>query len=542
MKHFKTSKRVALGFILFSCGIAALFPKTLTAERKALPDLEDDTLSELESSISDERIGSEGNSKSEVSDISSDDMLFLNQEEKRVPVSGNSSVIQEKPRPRPVVEAVPAPIAPRPATAEKSYATPSQAESTLLNEENIYSGKAVYTGKPIELLELKDTDIRDALRLIGKYSGYNMVIGEDVSGKVGALSLSKIPWDQAFSLVLQSKKLSYVKEGNVLRVATMNTLKAEKEEAAAAELSRVRVEPLKTMLIPISYAKASELSPRAKAFLSERGNIDVDDRSNTVVVRDVDKVLQRVKKLLTVLDTQPPSVSITAKVMEMSETLTRKFGFNLLNFNLHPTSGVSFDQTFTPSLESGRALLIRAENFANLEAQFQLSELDRDVKVLASPSMSVNQNSKGTIRHNVSFIRLVSGGVVNGQQQPSQFQSVNAELLMEATPVVASDGSISITLHVKNDVPTGDFGGSTGQVDTRDINTSLLLSSGDTAVIGGIFKNTVSNTLTGVPVLMHIPILGSLFSGRSKEVSRSEILIFLTAKITNAAEVFNKAL
>lgn len=556
-----TKKKNVLRFIQACLLLSAftLLPKLLLAEkRNNTQGVEDDALAELESAVADEKrkvsatsdvttnevlndlsqINNEGKSEKNNSAGSSSDedpMLFLGSDDK-------APAVATKPSIEPVKEpSLFAPPAKQGATINTSRTI---SESSLLSEDNIYSGNAIYTGKPIELLELKDTDIRDALRLIGKYSGYNIVVGEDVSGKIGTLSLSKVPWDQAFSLVLQSKKLGYTKEGNVLRIATLATLKAEKEEAAAAEQSKMRVEPLKTMLIPISYAKASELSPRAKSLLSDRGSIDVDDRSNTIIVRDIDKVLQRAKKLFMTLDMQPPRVSITAKVMEMSEFLTRKFGFNKMNFNVHPTSGVNFDQTFLPSSFEGTSILVKAENFANLEASFQLSEIDRQVKVLASPTISVNQNSKGTIRQNVSFIRLVQGGVVNGQQQPSQFQSVNAELILEATPVVASDGTISITMHVKNDVPSPDFGngGNSGSVDTRDINTSLLLNSGDTAVIGGIFKNTVSTATSGIPLLMDIPILGFLFSGRSKEVERSEILIFLTAKITNAEEVFKRTL
>ncbi len=564
MKNVNLKKQaIRLAKVCAVISAFTLLPKLLLAEkRKNTPTVEDDALTELESVVAEEKskpsgVTSEDSSNDVLKDLSQidneessssgkkqssakastedDPMLFLNdtKEQEIVPV-------KPKLADKEITLAVPPPKA----TETRNAPSRVISESSLLNEDNIYSGNAVYTGKPIELLELKDTDIRDALRLIGKYSGYNIVIGEDVSGKIGILSLTKVPWDQAFSLILQSKKLGYTKEGNVLRIATLATLKAEKEEAAAAEQSKMRVEPLKTMLIPISYAKASELSPRAKSLLSDRGSIDVDDRSNTIMVRDIDKVLQRAKKLFTALDMQPPRVSITAKVMEMSEFLTRKFGFNVMNFNLHPTSGVSFDQTFVPSSLEGRSVLVKAENFANLEASFQLSEIDRQVKVLASPTISVNQNSKGTIRQNVSFIRLIQGGTVNGQQQPAQFQSVNAELILEATPVVASDGTISITMHVKNDVPSPDFGsgGNNGSVDTRDINTSLLLNSGDTAVIGGIFKNTVSTATSGVPLLMDIPILGFLFSSRSKEVERSEILIFLTAKITNADEVFKKTL
>jgi type II secretory pathway component HofQ len=169
-----------------------------------------------------------------------------------------------------------------------------------------------YTGRSIRRLEIKNSDIQDVLRLIAQYSGYNIVVGDDVVGKVGTLSLENIPWDQAFALILQSKKLGYVKEGNVLRVGTLQSLKSEKEEELATEQAKIKVEPLRTLLIPISYAKATELAPQAKSFLSDRGTVGIDSRTNTIIVKDVDKVVNRVQKLFAALDTQPPRVSISA--------------------------------------------------------------------------------------------------------------------------------------------------------------------------------------------------------------------------------------
>ena len=185
-------------------------------------------------------------------------------------------------------------------------------------EENIYSGKQQFTGRRIRKLEVKNSDIQDVLRLIAKSSNYNIVVGDDVTGKVGTLSLDNVPWDQAFALVLQSKKLGYVRNGNVLRVSTLDTLKSEKDAAADAEKSRVKVEPLRTVLIPVSYAKAADLASRGKTFLTEgRGSIETDIRTNQVVVKDIDRVVKRIQKLFAALDTQPPRVAISAKFVEM---------------------------------------------------------------------------------------------------------------------------------------------------------------------------------------------------------------------------------
>jgi type IV pilus assembly protein PilQ len=404
-------------------------------------------------------------------------------------------------------------------------------------EETNFSGTGNFSGKPIERLEIKNTDIQDVIRLIGRSSGYNIVIGDDVSGKVGALSLENIPWDQAFALVLQSKKLGYVRQGNVLRVATLAGLKSEKEELAAAESSRIKAEPLRTVLIPVSYAKAADLAPRAKPLMTDRGTAEVDERSNSIIVRDVDKSIGKLQKLFAMLDTQPPIVSVSAKIVEMKSSLTRKLGMNLLN--LSSTSGVNIGAEFQPvgdSPFSTNVINIRAADFAGLEAQIGLAETDGLTKVLATPSVSVNQNQKATMSQTIANFILattVSNGVVT-----TAYQEIDSVLSLDVTPIVAGDGSISMSINVRNEVPQGS--GSTFNVDKRNVQTQVLLENGDTAVIGGAFKSVNDNQLSGVPGLMKLPLIGMLFSGKTFTETKNEVLIFLTAKILNSEESFKR--
>jgi type IV pilus assembly protein PilQ len=404
-------------------------------------------------------------------------------------------------------------------------------------EETNFSGSGNFSGKPIERLEIKNTDIQDVIRLIGRSSGYNIVIGDDVSGKVGALSLENIPWDQAFALVLQSKKLGYVRQGNVLRVATLAGLKSEKEELAAAEASRIKAEPLRTVLIPVSYAKAADLAPRAKPLMTDRGTAEVDERSNSIIVRDVDKSIGKLQKLFAMLDTQPPIVSVSAKIVEMKSSLTRKLGVNLLN--LSSTSGVNIGAEFQPvgdSPFSTNVINIRAADFAGLEAQIGLAETDGLTKVLATPSVSVNQNQKATMSQTIANFILattVSNGVVT-----TAYQEIDSVLSLDVTPIVAGDGSISMSINVRNEVPQGS--GSTFNVDKRNVQTQVLLENGDTAVIGGAFKSVNDNQLSGVPGLMKLPLIGMLFSGKTFTETKNEVLIFLTAKILNSEESFKR--
>lgn len=405
-------------------------------------------------------------------------------------------------------------------------------------EENIYSNSRTFRGQVIDRLELKNTDIQDVLRLIAKYSDLNIVIGEDVQGKIGTLSLVNIPWDQAFTLVLQSKKLGYIRQGNVLRVGTLASLKSEKEEALANEQSRIKVEPLRTLLIPISYAKASNLSPRAKSFLTERGTVDVDDRTNTVIVKDVEEVVTRVQKLLSVLDTQPARVSITGKIVEMTSGFVRDIGFKELSFT-ESLAGINLDQSVSTSAGGKSLTRISAPRLANLNAQFRLGESENKVKVLANPSVSVIANQAASISSTVSFFRPVSQATPSGVV--TSFAEIRATLSLEVTPVVANDGSISMTVNVRNEIPR--LGSDNNiNIDTRQMQTQVLIENGDTAVIGGLFQNTVNSSREGTMFLMRVPILGFFFQGTSSSDTSTEIFVFLTAKILNAEESFKKNL
>jgi type IV pilus assembly protein PilQ len=406
-----------------------------------------------------------------------------------------------------------------------------------LSDNSLLSSNPNFTGKPIERLEIKQTDIQDVIRLIGRTSGYNIVIGEDVTGKIGSLSLENIPWDQAFALVLQSKKLGYVKSGNVIRVATLASLKTEKEETAAVEQSKLKAEPLRTVLIPVSYAKAEELAPKGKSLMTERGTLEVDQRSNSVIVRDVDAVIGKLQKLYAMLDTQPPIVSVSAKIVEMKSDFSRQFGMNLLKFG-SSTSGLNLDANFDKFPIGGNTVNIKAPDFAKLEAQIGLSEVDGETKILANPTVSVNQNQKATMSQTlVTFfpIQSVTGGVVTTTLTP-----VDAILSLEVTPIVAGDGSISMTVNIKNEVPQKAPANAAASVDKRNVQTQVLLENGDTAVIGGAFSSSARNTFSGVPGLMRLPLVGALFSSNAREELKNEILIFLTAKILNVEESFKR--
>jgi type IV pilus assembly protein PilQ len=407
----------------------------------------------------------------------------------------------------------------------------------VLSGDNIYAKGGTYTGDVIQRLEIKNSDVQDVLRLIARTSGYNVVIGEDVTGKIGTLSLSNIPWDQAFTLVLQSKRLGFLREGNVLRIGTTASLRAEREEASAVEKAQEAVEPLKTLLLPISYAKVSDLAPRGKPFLTPRGTIEADVRTNTIIIKDVEKVVTRVQRLLQVLDTQPARVSISAKIVEMRSSVTRNIGINAFSVASDTTgvNGVTLN-TGVAGAFTGR---ISAPDFLNLSSTLSLGEINDTVKTLANPSVSVVANQTGTVTQSLAFF-VPNNTIVAGVLTPG-FTQVTTQLNMGVTPIVSSDGSIFMTINIVNDIPGAPQGGQP-TIASRSIQTQVMVENGDTAVIGGVFQNSSTRQGTGIPWLMNIPVLGYLFSGKTLSDSSSEIFIFLTAKILNADESFKRSL
>ncbi len=401
-------------------------------------------------------------------------------------------------------------------------------------DQDLLAGNYNFKGAPLEKLELKNTDVREAIRLVARASGYNVVIGEDVKGNIGSLSLEDIPWDQAFYLILQSKKLGFIRRGNIVRVATLETLKTEREEIEKQE----DVEPLRTVLIPISYAKANTLAPRAQPFLSKRGKVDTDDLSNTIIVRDIARVIDRVQKLFAVLDTQPPAVSISAKFVEVKKTFLRTLGLGAFSM-ASQTSGVNLGfngPSFAPGGSSG-TINLSAPRFAALNASLSLGESDSMVKVLANPTITVQQGQKGSILQGktTEVPQAVAGA---GATTTALTQTAN--LSLDVTPIVANDGSISLETNLLQEIPLQVTGALAK--DTRSLKTQIILQNGDTAVLGGIVAGQEDKSNAGVPFLRNVPLLGLLFSQQKTSAEQNEVVIFITARILNSETAFKQTL
>ena len=454
-------------------------------------------------------------------------------------------------------------------------ANSSQTPKTFLDEFTQNKETQRFTGKLVSL-QIKDGDVEDVLRLIGEASGFNVIIGEDVKGKI-SLSLVDVPWDQALDVVLHTMHLGADRTNNILRVGSLASLTAEKTAELSASTIALASMPRVTRVFPVSYARLADLQTLLSKFVSVAATgaggtagaaggatasiVQLDERTNSIVVRDTIENLDRIKKLIEILDTQTPQVMIEAKVIEATEgfskSLTGSLGFG---GNGDPAAFGSFaggnplDPLIgTPGVFSGGDKVGNASNVAGaLNGTFGLSpslsflpgisrlnavlswgESENQLKIVSSPKTVVLNKESATIVSGTPV--LVPGTTTqNGITVPANsVQSANVSLTVK--PIVTNDGSVLMELSVSKDVPVSLTGG-LGGIGTRNIKTTVLVESGSTLVIGGIYTMQTDHTSSGFPILRKIPIIGALFGSESESTNRSELFIFITPRILNAHE------
>ncbi len=414
--------------------------------------------------------------------------------------------------------------------------------------QDFMTGNMKFHGQPISV-EVDNIDVTEALRFLAGESGLNLVISEGVQGKV-SLKLQNVPWDQALVVLLRAKKLGYVRQGSVIRIETLVDLKAEEDDANKIAKARLGTESLKVKVFPVSYAKVEDLAKNLKDFLSERGKIDADPRTASILVTDINEGIDRITKLIAALDVQPPQVMIEGKIVEASESFGRQIGVswslnngsvNLGNtkngpVDLRPTLNVSPGGTVVQS--GGLSLGIHMgvlDFFGELDANLRLNESENKVKIISSPQIVTLTNEPAKINQTAEIpyqeTTLVQGA---GTTVSTKYKALKMEL--NVTPQVTADGSVMMKVQVQRelkaglDVTTGSFG-----VNSRTADTKILIKNGQTAVIGGIYSSDANETENRVPGLGSIPFIGGLFRYTNQTREKTELLIFLTPRILAGA-------
>ncbi|HEX9050022.1 MAG TPA: type IV pilus secretin PilQ [Anaeromyxobacter sp.] len=422
--------------------------------------------------------------------------------------------------------------------------------------------RAGYSGRRITL-DFHDIEIRNLLRLIADVSKKNIVVADDVTGKV-TVSLRNVPWDQALDLVLKSKGLGKEELGNVIRIAKYEQIAKEQQARAEAEKARAPTLPLKVRIIPVNFARAGDMKDRVKDVLSERGSVSTDERTNVLIVKDVQEALVRAEGLVRNLDTEIPQVLIEARIIEAGSNFNKALGVQWggnaaftqatgnptgLSFPNNvaaaggigagsSTTGTATAPNFAVSLPaavgdgSGGAIgfiLGSAGGAFNLNLRLSALENSGVSKTISAPKIATIDNREATIGQGISipFSQVSASGV--------NTTFIEAKLELKVTPHVSADGSILLKIKATNNAPNPQLTGANGQpsISKREAETEVLVKDGETTVIGGIYTRQTSTQNHEVPFLGKIPILGWFFRAKADQDDHTELLIFITPKILN---------
>jgi type IV pilus assembly protein PilQ len=417
-----------------------------------------------------------------------------------------------------------------------------------------------YTGEPISV-NLKDVDLKDFFRLVHEISGLNVVLDPNVHGTL-TIVLDDVPWDQALDIVLKNNDLARELEGNVLRIATVDTLKHEADaRRAQIESEALAVEKVSVTRF-LSYAKAKDVITTAKKFLSQRGDVVADDRTNAVIINDIPKVIPVIDRLLTQLDRKTQEVEIEARVVAATRQFARdigtQFGFGWGNSTsaLGGNSTVGTTNTnvngltptyiVTPANGSGTGntiplfsnlgvtqpssglTFINASNNIRLDFQLSLAESRGLLKVLSRPRVVTQNNIQALVKQGVR-VPIVTQAQLGG---PPTVTYVDAFLRLTVTPQITSENTIFLNVDVENTTPNfGQEVQGNPELITQQATTQVLVTDGGTVVIGGVIQTQNSINISQVPLLGNIPVLGNLFKHTQVNTSNQELIFFITPRI-----------
>ena len=416
-----------------------------------------------------------------------------------------------------------------------------------------------YTGEPISV-NLKDVDLKDFFRLVHEISGLNVVLDPNVHGTL-TIVLDDVPWDQALDIVLKNNDLARELEGNVLRIATVDTLKKEADARRAQQESEALAVEKVTVTRFLSYAHSKDVVPTIKKFLSQRGDVISDDRTNAVIISDIPNVIPSLDRLLTQLDRKTQEVEIEARVVAATRSFARdigtQFGFGWGNghtalggassVGATPTTVGGLTPTYITTAGSGAAgatiplfsnlpvtspssglTLINASNNVRIDAVLTMAESRGLLKILSRPRVVTQNNIQALVRQGVR-VPIVTQAQLGG---PPTVSYVDAFLRLTVVPQITSEGTIFLNVDVENTTP--DFGRTVQgnpTLITQQATTQVLVTDGGTVVIGGVIQTNNSLNLQQVPLLGDIPILGNLFKRRSVTTSNQELIFFITPRI-----------
>ncbi len=430
--------------------------------------------------------------------------------------------------------------APAPAPVTTAEGDDQSAFLPDVETKTIEGRRKTYSGTPISL-QLVDADIKQVFGLFHDISGLNFVLDPAVAGKV-TIVVDDVPWDQALDLILQNNGLDMVLQGNVVRIAPVTKLA---QEAAARNALRDAKElegtPV-TITRTLSYAKAKDVERVIRrVILSPKGRVMLDERTNSLIIRDIESRISATDALLTTLDAETPQVMIEARIVEVSRDFVKDLGIQWgFNADADPSLGTETNLDFPHRANARYALnLPRASTTSafglsvgnvldsfTLDVTLDALETEGYARRLSAPKIATQNNETAEIEQGVRF------PIVSTTATEIDVRFVAASLRLEVTPQITAEGTVVLELTVENNQP--DFVNTVGEVpsiNTQRAETKVMLPDGGTTVIGGIFTVNEGRSEVGVPWFRKLPGLGWLFRSRNTQTRNRELLIFITPRI-----------
>lgn len=438
----------------------------------------------------------------------------------------------------------------------------------------VKGSKPGYSGEKLSL-NFQNIEVRSVLQVIADFTGLNIITSDTVTGNL-TLRLKDVPWDQAMDIIMKNKGLTMRKSGNVITVAPSEEVTAKDKAQLEATQAIEDLEPLRTESFTLKYQKASEFNkildgsnssggiatagaPGQNRILSKRGNVNYDPRTNTLFIQDTAKKLEEIQAIINKVDVSVKQVMIESRLVLAEDTFSKSLGArfgvqsattpgnNSLSLGGSLNNGVTTGVGSPPGIVGSTTIsgntglnsnlpvanafgsiafsLFRLPAGLLLNLELSALESDRRGKIVSSPRVTTANQQTARIAQGVEipYLQASSSGAAN-------IAFKKAELSLEVTPQITPDDKIIMDLEVRKDSPGEETAG-VPAINTQNVKTQVLVSNGETAVLGGIYEQTENNAVEKVPFFGDIPIIGNAFKRRTKQDDKSELLIFITPKI-----------
>ena len=379
-------------------------------------------------------------------------------------------------------------------------------------------------------LDVQGAEVQTVLRSLSEFSGKNIVASKEVKGQV-TLRLRNVPWRHALDIVLRAQGLGMIEQGQTIVISNLETLRKEEMERNTAARAAEELLPLQTRIIPVSYANAEEMAKAVEKSLTKRGHIEVDKRSNALLVTDIDVRLDIAEGMIRSLDTRTPQVEIVARLVDVDVTATRSLG---IDWGLHNVD--LFDAGVSENIDinaadvnnpAGQVRLGTVKPFGSVEATLQALETQNKANIISNPRITTVNNREASVVVGKQIPLIVQDFAGNAV---TQMTTIGIKL--SVTPHINTGNRITMDVHPEvSDLASQATVQGGIIINTTMADTRVMVNDGETAVIGGLIRSNESTTKRGIPVLMDIPLLGNLFRSNSTTHQKRELLIFVTPKI-----------